>query len=74
MYGSGPYSLSSVMEIDGTTEYLRVAEELGKCQNKESQEDCQTREYLTQGIQQCNCIPYKLRNYSKDVSVILTFC
>ena len=56
------------MEIDGTTKYLKVAEETGICQNQETQEDCLAKEYLAKGLEQCSCIPYKLRNYAKKVS------
>ena len=63
-YGGGEYSLSDVMKIEGTEEYLKSAEKDGTCQNVESQENCLAREYLTQGLEQCSCIPYMLRNYS----------
>ena len=61
VYGSGKYSLTSIKEIDGTEQYLIFAEKEGKCQNKESQESCLAREYLREGLEQCSCIPYKLR-------------
>ena len=67
VYGSGKYTLSDVMEIDGTAKYLKVAEETGKCQNQETQEYCLAKEYLAKGMEQCSCTPYKLRNYAKKV-------
>ena len=66
MFGGGIYTLSSVMEIEGTDKYLETAENDGICQNQETEENCLTREYLNQEL--CSCIPYKLRNYSKVVS------
>ena len=72
MYGQGIYTLSSVMYIDGTEEYIKIAEENGKCQNKESQESCLAREYLTKGLKQCSCIPFNFRNYLKQVGEKMT--
>ena len=68
MYGSGIYRVSAVKEIDGTEEYLDKATKNGECQQKGSYEDCLSKDYLTQGMGQCNCIPYKLRNYAKEVN------
>ena len=67
VFGGGTYTLSAVKAIDGTAQYIRLAEKSGHCQNKETQENCQTREYLSQGLEQCSCVPYILRNYSKEV-------
>ena len=67
MFGGGSYTLSSVMEIEGTEEYLKRAEKSRDCQNKEAQEECLAREYSDQGLRQCSCVPYKLRNYSNMV-------
>ena len=66
LYGGGEYTLSVVSKIEGTEEYLKSAEKDGKCQNGETQENCQAREYLTQGLEQCSCVPYRLRNYAKQ--------
>ena len=68
MFGSGRYTLSDVMEINGTAEYLKVAEETGKCQNQETQESCLAKEYLAKGLEECSCTPYKLRDYAKNVN------
>ena len=67
VFGGGTYTLSAVKAIDGTAQYIRLAEKSGHCQNKETQENCQTREYLFQGLEKCSCVPYILRNYSKEV-------
>ena len=68
LYGGGTYTLSDVKEIDGTKEFIKLAEKAGQCQNKETKENCQTRKYLTQGMETCSCTPYKLRNFTKMVS------
>ena len=68
VYGSGRYSISDVKEIDGTEEYLEIATRSGECQQKESYEDCLAKDYLTLGLDQCKCIPYRLRNYATKVN------
>ena len=68
VFGGGTYTLSAVKAIDGTEQYIRHAEKTGQCQNKETQENCHTREYLSQGLEQCSCVPFVLRNYSKQVT------
>ena len=67
LYGEGSYSLSSVKVIDGTDDYIYMAEKGGQCQDKESYQACLSREYLRQGLDQCSCTPYKFRNYAKGV-------
>ena len=69
LYGGGNCIFYDVMKIEGTEEYLKSAQNDGKCQNKETQENCLAREYLTKGLEQCSCIPYRLRNYSKQASI-----
>ena len=67
LYGEGSYALSSVKEIDGTEAYLKLAKKKGECQDKESLIECHEREFITNGIDQCKCVPYWLRHFSKEV-------
>ena len=67
MYGEGIYKLSDVKEINGTKKYYQAAQKDGKCQ-EESYESCLARHYLAKGMEKCSCIPYKLRNYTNNVS------
>ena len=41
-----------------------------ECQNQESFQDCKMNEFLENGIQDCNCTPYNIRNYTRDVSTV----
>ena len=68
-FGEGSYALTAVKSIDGTEQFLKLAEKTEICQNKETFENCQTREYIAQGVKQCNCTLYRLRNYSREVRV-----
>ena len=73
VYGPGKYILTSIMEIDGTQKYVEIAEKAQQCQNKETKENCLARNYLKQGLEQCSCVPYMLRNYSNTVFTIKLF-
>ena len=60
-FGEGSYALTAVKAIDGTEQFLNLAEKTEICQNKETFENCLTREYLAQGMDQCNCTLYRLK-------------
>ena len=55
-------------EVDGTEEFLRLDEGIKNCQNRESFQECQAREYVRNGLASCGCIPYQIKNYSRSVS------
>ena len=67
LYGPGSYALTDVKEISGTERYLKIAEKKGICQSDEVMEDCLARKYIEAGEKECNCTPYWLRDYSKNV-------
>ena len=48
-------------EIQVTDEYMGLDENIRKCQNKETLEDCTTRQYIDTIQKECNCIPYSLK-------------
>jgi hypothetical protein len=68
LFGEGNYALTAVKEIDGTEEFLGLDEEIKRCQDRESFQECQAREYIKNGLEKCKCTPYEMRNYSKTVS------
>ena len=67
--GEGSYALTSVKEIQATEEFLGLDIETRKCQTEEIFEDCTTRKYLDQLEQKCGCVPYNIRNFTKDNQV-----
>ena len=71
LYGGGDYELTNVKEINVTEEFLELEEDVKKCQDKEPVVDCEAREYLESGRNQCGCVPYHLRNYSRTVRPIV---
>ena len=68
LFGEGNYALTAVKEIDGTEEFLRLDEGIKHCQNRETFQECQAKEYIKDGLVKCKCTPYEMRNYSQTVS------
>ena len=58
VHGEGTYALSVVKEMKVTDEYLGLDENIRKCQNRESFEDCTTRNYIDEIHLRCKCDPY----------------
>ena len=67
LLGEGNYALTAIKEIDTTEAFLNLDEEIKNCQNVETYQKCQVREYINMGLEKCNCTPYELRNFSKKV-------
>ena len=53
-------------EIEVTDDYLGLDEDVRHCQNKESFEDCTTRQYTDTVQNECNCVPYSLNQILKS--------
>ena len=66
-YGEGNYALTAIREIDTTAAFLSLGEDIIDCQNMETYQECQARDYIKMGLEQCKCTPYQLRNFSKKV-------
>ena len=68
LYGEGDYALANVKEMDGTEGFLSLADEVKKCQNKESVLECEANAYLDSGKKKCGCVPHHLRSFFTTVS------
>ena len=55
LFGEGNYALTDVKEIDVTEEYLGLDENIKHCQNRETFQQCQAREYIRNGLEKCKC-------------------
>ena len=55
------YNLKVVKVIEVTEEFLNLDESVRECQNIESEEECLTRNYIDSFLDQCKCLPLKLR-------------
>ena len=69
LYGSGSYSLSAVKEIVVTKSFLQMGNDIRKCQNKETYEDCTSKLYSSILRNECKCTSYATRNVSKPGQV-----
>ena len=67
LYGEGDYALANVKEMDGTEGFLSLADEVKKCQNKESVLECEANAYLASGRTKCDCVPHHLMSFSMTV-------
>ena len=62
--GKGSYIITDVKEFKVTDAFLGLDLETIGCQNQETFEDCTTKYYFTTIKNNCNCVPFGLRNYS----------
>ena len=69
-YGEGDYSLTAVQEIDATKAFMNLDKEGTRhdCQNVETLQECEAKEYIKMGLKKCNCTLYALRDFSKKVN------
>ena len=72
MFGEGSYALSAVKQITVTEDFMELDQNQKKCQTKETFEDCKTKLYLGKLEKECNCIPYRLKNFT-DFGKVISF-
>ena len=60
--------MSNVKEFDVTEGFLNLGEEVTECQDQESFEECNTREYLQLARRKCGCTPFSLSHLNDTVS------
>ena len=65
------YNLNNVKEISITEDFLTLDKTIIKCQNEESLQDCKTRKYIDTMVEQCNCLPFGIRNNIEVLSTPL---
>ena len=63
--------MSAVKEINATNEFILLDEEVRKCQDSENVQECETKKYLDNAMNTCNCTPYHLIDAANDVSIVL---
>ena len=49
------------MDMRVTDSFLTLNEEVRKCQNYESFDDCITRKYIASLLEKCKCLPFTMR-------------
>ena len=71
LHGEGIYSLNVVKKIETTEGFLNLDQENKHCQNSEKLETCLTRLHLEIFINNCSCVPYTIKDFSKVNKKIL---
>ena len=59
------YNLNAVKEIKVTESFLGLEEHVKNCQTEEAIEDCKSKHYIDNLLQQCKCIPLSIRTNDK---------
>ena len=55
------YNLNVIKEISATDSFLSMDENIRQCQDDETFNECVTKIYIHNLIDQCNCLPLNLR-------------
>ena len=53
--------MNIIKEITATESFKNMDQNVKKCQNVESFEECVTRKYIEVLVDKCNCLPIDLR-------------
>ena len=57
MSGDGSYNLNVLKEVKVTESFNNLGEDVKKCQNVETYDECTTRHYMKKLRQKCGCLP-----------------
>ena len=71
--GEGQYNLNILKEIDGTSSYIAMSQDIRGCQNQESVDKCSTRHYQEELRKNCGCLPLAIR-ILEQVKSVLKYC
>ena len=53
-----------------TSDFATLDESTKNCENGANYVDCVSQKYMKAVIEQCNCLPYRLQNYSAGMTVV----
>ena len=56
-YGGGQYIVTSVKQMSTTPSFDNFPENVKKCQNRETTEDCSHKKLMAGAAEQCGCLP-----------------
>ena len=59
------YNLNAIKVVEVTDDFISLDENIIKCQNDETKDDCITRKYIEEIQRQCECLPLQLRQTNK---------
>ena len=52
-YGGGQYVITSVKQMSSSKDFDNFPDDMKKCQNKETIEECSNRKLIVEGVEQC---------------------
>ena len=57
-------------QVVTTADFATLDENTKNCENGANYVDCVSQKYMRAIIEQCNCLPYRLQNYSAAIKVL----
>ena len=61
LFGEGQYNLHSMKEVSVTESFLGLNQDSRQCQNIETLDTCNTRNYFKNLRQECGCLPLSIK-------------
>ena len=55
------YNLNNIKVIEVTKHFLTLDQRITGCQNKMSSGDCKTLQFINTLLEQCECVPYSIK-------------
>ena len=68
-YGGGQYVITSVKQMSSSKDFNKFPDDMKKCQNKETIEECSNRKLIVEGVEQCGCLPPILNHLQHLIQV-----
>ena len=69
-HGGGQYIVTSVKQMTTTKDFDNFSEDVKKCQNKESTEECSNRKLMEATMNHCGCDPTIVNQLQSLVKVM----
>ena len=65
MYGGGNFALKNLKEIKVTSSFLREAEDIRKCQGRQTLVECSEEFLMKNIIATCKCVPLNIKDFNQ---------
>ena len=68
MYGGGVFKMFAVQETKVTENFKKLRQDQRNCQFMETFEDCMNKHLIKNIMENCNCLPYELSDFSVKIT------